>query len=87
MFVFEKGSVLITGSTRTKEDLEHAYNFLNNILMEHSDYIFKKPEIQEIKILQDLHRDVINENSHKLDEIRYRGFNKEKIKLLKQINC
>jgi len=87
MFVFEKGSILITGSTRSKEDLEHAYNFLNNIFIEHGDYIFKKPETSEIKILQNLHRDVLNENSHKLEEIRYRGFNKEKIKLLKQINC
>ena len=87
VFVFEEGAILITGSTRSKEDLEKAYNFINGIFMEHSDYIFKNPETLEVKILKDLYKDVIRENSHKLESIKYKGFSDEKIKLLKQINC
>lgn len=86
IFVFEKGSVLITGSTKTKEDLEYAYNFLNDILMEHSNYIFKKPENRDIKILNKLYNEVIDDNSHKLEKVLYKNLSDEKIELLKKIN-
>ena len=68
IFVFQKGNIIITGA-RKKSHIISSYNYINNILLEHSDDINKKDETEEEKLLLSLYNDILKENSHKLEEL------------------
>lgn len=68
IFVFQKGNIIITGA-RKKSHIISSYNYINDILLEHGDDINKKDETEEEKLLLSLYKDILKENSHKLEEL------------------
>lgn len=66
VFVFQKGNIIITGA-KSKNQVSAAYNYLNDILVEHADEISKKDEKEEEDTLIRIYKNILDENSHKLD--------------------
>ena len=66
IFVFQKGNIIITGA-KSKNQVTAAYKYLNNILIEHADEISKKDEKEEEDTLIKIYKNILDENSHKLD--------------------
>ena len=69
IFVFQKGNIIITGA-KSKNQVTAAYKYLNNILIEHADEISKKDEKEEEDTLIKIYKNILDENSHKLDLLR-----------------
>ena len=66
VFVFQKGNIIITGA-KSRNQVTAAYNYLNDILVEHADEISKKDEKEEEDTLIKIYKSILDENSHKLD--------------------
>ena len=66
VFVFQKGNIIITGA-KSRNQVTAAYNYLNDILVEHADEISKKDEKEEEDTLIRIYKNILDENSHKLD--------------------
>ena len=60
IFIFKKGNIIITGA-RSKKQILESYNFINNIIITHSDEIIKKNDDFEEKMILDLYNDVMME--------------------------
>ena len=68
IFIFEKGNIIITGA-RNHSHIIDSYNYVNTILLQHSDDIVKKDDTIEGNLLLKLYDDIFKENSHKLDSL------------------
>lgn len=66
IFVFQKGNIIITGA-KSRNQVSAAYKYLNDILVEHADEISKKDEKEEEDTLLSIYKNILDENSHKLD--------------------
>jgi len=60
IFIFKKGNIIITGA-RSKEQVIEAYNYINNILITHSDEIIKKSDEEEEELILNLYNDVLKD--------------------------
>ena len=60
IFVFQKGNIIITGA-RSKSHIISAYNYMNNILLTHTDEIIKKDENEEEELILDLYNDIMKD--------------------------
>ena len=68
IFIFKKGNIIITGA-RSKGQVIEAYNYINNILITHSDEIIKKSDEEEEELILHLYNDVLKDASQGLIEI------------------
>ncbi len=66
VFIFQKGNIIITGA-KSKNQVTSAYNYLNKVLIEHADEISKKNEKEDEETLINIYKNILDENSHKLD--------------------
>jgi len=66
IFIFQKGNIIITGA-KSRNQVTSAYNHLNKILIEHADEISKKDEKEDEDNLISIYKNILDENSHKLD--------------------
>lgn len=66
VFIFEKGNIIITGARNIIHIIE-SYNYINNILLTHTDEIIKKDDEVEGELILKLYEDIIKENNHKLN--------------------
>lgn len=66
IFIFQKGNIIITGA-KSRNQVTSAYNHLNKILIEHADEISKKNEKEDEEMLINIYKNILDENSHKLD--------------------
>jgi TATA-box binding protein (TBP) (component of TFIID and TFIIIB) len=73
IFIFQKGNIIITGA-KSKKHITAAYNYLNNILLNHKNEIIKKTDDEEKNELMNLYDSVMTENSHKIDQIMEVGY-------------
>ena len=60
VFVFQKGNIIITGA-RSKSHIISAYNYMNEILLTHTDEIIKKDEKEEEDLILDIYKDIMRE--------------------------
>ncbi len=60
VFVFQKGNIIITGA-RSKSHIISAYNYMNEILLTHTDEIIKKDENEEEELILDIYKDIMND--------------------------
>lgn len=60
IFVFQKGNIIITGARR-KSHIITAYNYINNILLTHSEEINKKYEKDEEELILDLYNEILKD--------------------------
>jgi len=60
IFIFKKGNIIITGA-RSRAQVIEAYNYINNILITHSDEITKKSEEEEEELILNCYDDVLKE--------------------------
>lgn len=60
IFVFQKGNIIITGA-RSKSHIISAYEYMNEILLTHTDEIIKKNEKEEEEIILDLYDNIMQE--------------------------
>ena len=60
VFVFQKGNIIITGA-RSKSHIMSAYNYMNDILLTHTDEIIKKDESEEEELILDIYNDIMND--------------------------
>lgn len=60
IFIFKKGNIIITGA-RSRAQVIEAYNYINNIIITHSDEIIKKSEEEEEGLILDLYEDVMKD--------------------------
>jgi TATA-box binding protein (TBP) (component of TFIID and TFIIIB) len=60
VFVFQKGNIIITGA-RSKSHILSAYNYMNEILLTHTDEIIKKDENEEEELILDIYNDIMND--------------------------
>ena len=65
IFIFEKGNIIITGA-RNLNHIVESYNYINNILLEHTDNIIKKDDDKEEELILNLYNDILKENKHKI---------------------
>jgi len=68
IFIFKKGNIIITGA-RSKAQVIEAYNYINNILITHSDEIIKKSDEEEEELILNLYNDVLKDVEQGLVEI------------------
>jgi TATA-box binding protein (TBP) (component of TFIID and TFIIIB) len=68
IFIFKKGNIIITGA-RSKGQVIEAYNYINNILITHSDEIIKKSDEEEEELILHLYNDVLKDASQGLVDI------------------
>ena len=68
IFIFKKGNIIITGA-RSKGQVIESYNYINNILITHSDEIIKKSDEEEEEIILNLYNDVLKEAERGLIDI------------------
>lgn len=66
IFIFQKGNIIITGA-KSKNQVSTAYKYLNDILIEHADEISKRNEKEDEEALINIYKNILDENSHKLD--------------------
>ena len=64
IFIFEKGNVIITGARNITHIIE-SYEYINDILLTHTDEIIKKDDEIEGKIILQLYQNIMEENNHK----------------------
>lgn len=60
IFIFKKGNIIITGA-RSRSQVVESYNYINDIIITHSDEIIKKCEEEEEELILKLYRDVLKE--------------------------
>jgi len=60
IFIFKKGNIIITGA-RSRGQVIEAYNYINNIIITHSEEIIKKSEEEEEGMILDLYDDVMKD--------------------------
>lgn len=60
IFVFQKGNIILT-ACKSKNQLIAAYNYINNILLTHSEEIIKKNEKDEEQLILDIYNDIMKE--------------------------
>lgn len=58
LFVFQKGNIIITGA-RSKHHILSAYNYMNELLLTHTNEIIKKDENKEEELIIDIYNDII----------------------------
>jgi TATA-box binding protein (TBP) (component of TFIID and TFIIIB) len=68
IFVFQAGNIIITGA-KNRSHVIDSYKYINDIFVTHSDDIIKKDQEEEGKKLLEYYDEILNENSHKLDEL------------------
>jgi TATA-box binding protein (TBP) (component of TFIID and TFIIIB) len=68
IFIFKKGNIIITGA-RSKGQVIESYNYINNILITHSDEIIKKSDEEEEEIILNLYNDVLKDAERGLIDI------------------
>ena len=68
IFIFQKGNIIITGARRRSHILE-AFEYVNNIILTHIDEIVIPDEDEKKQNIIKYYKEVINENSHKLETI------------------
>ncbi len=73
IFIFQKGNIIITGA-KSKKHITSAYDYLNNILLNHKNEIIKKTDEEEKCELMNLYDSVMTENSHKIGKIMEAGY-------------
>jgi TATA-box binding protein (TBP) (component of TFIID and TFIIIB) len=64
IFVFQKGNILIAGA-KNKENLISAYNFINDIIINHIDEIINIDDNEKEKDIMKFYEEVLAENKHK----------------------
>lgn len=69
IFVFQKGNIIITGAASSKYDIMQAFNFINNIILNHIDDLLIEEEDVRERDIKRFHNEVMVENSHKLSKI------------------
>jgi TATA-box binding protein (TBP) (component of TFIID and TFIIIB) len=57
IFIFKKGNIIITGA-RSRNQIIESYNYINNIIITHSDEIIKKGDEEEEDLIMKLYNDV-----------------------------
>ena len=68
IFVFQKGNIIITGA-KSREHVISSYNYINDILVDHSYEINKNEEkVKEDEIMK-LYREIKEEYAHKMEEL------------------
>jgi TATA-box binding protein (TBP) (component of TFIID and TFIIIB) len=60
IFIFKKGNIIITGD-RSRAQVIEDYNYINNIIITHSEEIIKKSEEEEEGLILDLYEDVMKD--------------------------
>ena len=60
IFIFQKGNIIITGA-RSRQHIISAYNYTNNIILNHIDDIIKKNDKDEEVIIFDLFDDIMKD--------------------------
>jgi len=60
VFVFQKGNIIITGA-RSRSHIISAYNYMNEILLTHTDEIIKKDENEEEELILDIYNDIMKD--------------------------
>ncbi len=60
VFIFQKGNIIITGA-RSKSHIVSAYNYMNEILLTHTDEVIKKDEKDEEELIMNLYDDIMKE--------------------------
>lgn len=68
IFIFQKGNIIITGARRRSHILE-AFEYVNSIILTHVDEIVIPDEDEKKQNIIKYYKEVINENSHKLETI------------------
>ena len=68
IFIFEKGNIIITGA-RNYHHIVDSYNYVNGILLEHTDDIIKKDDVFEGELLLKLYDEIYQENFHKFESL------------------
>lgn len=69
IFIFQKGNIIITGKARSKNDIMSAYNFINDIILNHIDELIIHEEDERENNIKRYFNEVMMENSHKLNKI------------------
>jgi TATA-box binding protein (TBP) (component of TFIID and TFIIIB) len=64
IFVFQKGNILIAGA-KNKGNLISAYNFINDIIINHIDEIINIDDNEKEKDIMKFYYEVLEENKHK----------------------
>lgn len=60
IFIFQKGNIIITGA-RSRLHIISAYNYMNDILLTHTDEIIKKDEQEEEDLILDIYKDIMKD--------------------------
>jgi TATA-box binding protein (TBP) (component of TFIID and TFIIIB) len=60
IFIFKKGNIIITGA-RSKSQILESYNYINNIIITHSEEIIKKSDEDEEETILSLYKNVMKE--------------------------
>ena len=66
IFIFEKGNIIITGARNITHIIE-SYNYINNILLTHTNEIIKKDDELEGELIMKLYNNILDENKHKMN--------------------
>lgn len=60
IFIFQKGNIIITGA-RSRNQIIASYNYMNNILLTHSEEIVKKNEKDEEELILNIYNNIMKE--------------------------
>jgi TATA-box binding protein (TBP) (component of TFIID and TFIIIB) len=60
IFVFQKGNIIITGA-RSRSHIISAYNYMNDILLTHTNDIIKHDDKDEEDLILDIYKDIMKE--------------------------
>jgi TATA-box binding protein (TBP) (component of TFIID and TFIIIB) len=60
IFIFQKGNIIITGA-RSRSQIILAYDYMNDILLTHTDDIIKKDEQEEEDLILDIYKDIMKD--------------------------
>ena len=60
IFVFQKGNIIITGA-RSKSHIISSYNYMNDILLTHTDEIIKKDDKVEEDLIINIYNNIMKE--------------------------
>lgn len=60
IFIFQKGNIIITGA-RSKSHILQSYNYINNILLIHTNEIIKKDDKNEEEMILNLYNDIMKD--------------------------
>jgi len=60
IFIFKKGNIIITGA-RSRSQIISAYDYMNDILLTHTDDIIKKDEQEEEDLILDIYKDIMKD--------------------------